>query len=148
MDIVKSSLLNKEMRRKSQDSPSHVEVFVIESRGISNYRYSINRDKIKSHSKYRYKIIECYSCGKNEHIQNKGFQKKRMKTNVKEKIKKIMMEIVLILHLMTTCFLLKSMLLLVLLIVYLVGHLIVVLQYMSLLENISFALILKVNLIM
>jgi len=64
MEIVKSSVLNEEMRRKSQDSSSESGVLVIESRGRNLNRYSGNRDKSRSNSK---KDIECYNCGQKGH---------------------------------------------------------------------------------
>ena len=64
MDLVKSSVLNEEMRRKSQDSSLESGVLVTESRGRNMNRYSGNRDKSRSNSK---KDIECYNCGKKGH---------------------------------------------------------------------------------
>ena len=66
MDLVKSSVLNEEMRRKSQDSSSESGVLVTESRGRNMNQYSSNRDQIRSNSK---KFIQCYNCGKKGHKQ-------------------------------------------------------------------------------
>jgi hypothetical protein len=64
MDLVKSSVLNEEMRRKSQDSSLESGVLVTESRGRNMNRYSGNRDQSRSNSK---KVIECYNCGRKGH---------------------------------------------------------------------------------
>jgi len=66
MDIVKSSILNEEIRRKSQDSSSGSGVLVTESRGRNMNRYSGNRDKSRNNSK---KDIDCYDCGRKGHKQ-------------------------------------------------------------------------------
>jgi hypothetical protein len=42
MDLVKSSILNEEMRKMSQDSPPQSKVLVIESRGRNKNLYSGN----------------------------------------------------------------------------------------------------------
>jgi hypothetical protein len=69
MDLVKSSILNEEMRRMSQDSPSQSEVIVAESRGRNKNRYPGNKGKGRSYSKNRYTNVECYNCGKKGHFQ-------------------------------------------------------------------------------
>src|SRR6266487_6490033 len=69
MDMVKSSILNEEMRRISQDSSSQSEMLVAESRGRNKNWYSGNRGKGRSYSKNRYTNVECYNCGKKGHFQ-------------------------------------------------------------------------------
>jgi len=66
MDLVKSSVLNEEMRRKSQDSSSESGLLVTESRGRNVNQYLDNRDQNRSNSK---KVVECYNCGKKGHKQ-------------------------------------------------------------------------------
>jgi len=66
IDLVKSSVLNEEMRIKSQDSSSETGVLVTESRGRNMNQYSGNIDKSISNSK---NVIECYNCGKKGHKQ-------------------------------------------------------------------------------
>jgi len=61
MDLVKSSVLNEEMRRKSQDSSLELGVLVTESRGRNMNRYSGNREQSRNSSN---KVIECYNCGR------------------------------------------------------------------------------------
>jgi hypothetical protein len=68
IDLVKSSVLNEEMRKVSQDSPSQLEILVTGSRGRHKNRYSGNRDNSRRNSKNKYKDVECYNCGQNEHI--------------------------------------------------------------------------------
>ncbi|KAK2382824.1 zinc knuckle (CCHC-type) family protein [Trifolium repens] len=69
MDLVKSSILNEEMRKMSQDSPSQSEMLVAESRGRNKNRYPGNKGKGRSYSKNRYTNVECYNCGKKGHFQ-------------------------------------------------------------------------------
>jgi hypothetical protein len=69
MDLVKSSILNEEMRRMSQDSLSQSDVIVAESRGRNKNRYLGNKGKGRSYSKNRYTNVECYNCGKKGHFQ-------------------------------------------------------------------------------
>jgi cell division cycle protein 20 (cofactor of APC complex) len=59
MDLVKSSILNEEIRRMSQNSPSQSEVIVAESRGRNKNRYSGNKGKGRSYSKNRYTCVYC-----------------------------------------------------------------------------------------
>lgn len=68
MDLAKSSLLNEEMRRKSQGSSSS-DVLVTDSRGRSKNRGSQNREHNRSKSRSRLKDIECYHCGKKGHTK-------------------------------------------------------------------------------
>ncbi|KAK0592104.1 hypothetical protein LWI29_013401 [Acer saccharum] len=67
MDLAKSSVLNEEMRRKSQ-GPSQSEVLVTEKRGRSKNRGPKNRDRSKSKSN-RFVDVECYHYGQNGHIK-------------------------------------------------------------------------------
>ncbi|MCI21280.1 hypothetical protein A2U01_0042446, partial [Trifolium medium] len=69
MDLVKSNILNEEIRRKSQDSPSQSEVLFTESRGRNKNRYSDIRGQGRRNFMNRYKVIECYNYDKNGHIQ-------------------------------------------------------------------------------
>lgn len=52
MNIVKNSVLNEEMRIKSQDSSSQLEVLVAGSRGR-------NREQSRCNSRNKYKVLEC-----------------------------------------------------------------------------------------
>ncbi|RDY06570.1 hypothetical protein CR513_09415, partial [Mucuna pruriens] len=67
LQMVKGSVLNKEMRRKAQGSSSQSEVLVIENRGRSQKK---EREKSKSKSKSRYK-------NKNENKGKKGKSKEK-----------------------------------------------------------------------
>lgn len=46
MDLIKSNIFNEEMRRRSEGSPSQLEVLVIESMGRNKNWNSSNRDQI------------------------------------------------------------------------------------------------------
>ena len=59
MDLVKSYVLNEEMRRKSQGSSSQSNVLVIEKRGRSKSRGPKNRDKSKSKTN-KFVNVECH----------------------------------------------------------------------------------------
>lgn len=59
MELAKSSVLNEEMRRKSQGSSSQPEVLVTENRGRNRNRGPNNRGKSRSSSN-RYSHVECY----------------------------------------------------------------------------------------
>jgi len=61
--FVKSNVLSEDMRRKSQDSSSHLEVLVTESKGRNMNSYSDNRDQSIINFKNRYKVVECNNCG-------------------------------------------------------------------------------------
>ena len=63
MDSAKSSVLNEEMRRKSQGSSSSSDVLVTGSRGRNKNRVSQNREHGRSKSRSKLKDIECYHCG-------------------------------------------------------------------------------------
>ena len=69
MDLAKSSVLNEEMRRKSQGTSSQPDVLVSEHRGRSNSRAPKNRDQSRSKSKGRYKNVECHYCHKKGHTK-------------------------------------------------------------------------------
>ncbi|KAF8380019.1 hypothetical protein HHK36_027488 [Tetracentron sinense] len=68
MDLAKSSVLNEEMRRKSQGSSSQSEVLVTEKRGRSKSRGPKNKDKGRSKSN-KFANVECYHCGMKGHIK-------------------------------------------------------------------------------
>jgi hypothetical protein len=67
-DLAKSSVLNAEMRRKSQGSSSQLEVLVIEIRGMSKSRGPKNRDKNINKSN-RFANVNCYHWGMKGHIK-------------------------------------------------------------------------------
>lgn len=71
MDLAKSSVLNEEMRRKSQgSSSSQSEVLVTEFRGRSKSRGLSKRGKSRSGSKSaRFANIECYYCHEKGHTK-------------------------------------------------------------------------------
>ena len=86
MDLAKSSVLNEEMRRKSQ-GPSQSEILVTEKRGRSKSRGPKNRDRSKSKSN-KFANVECYHCGQKGHIKKYCRQLKRDHKNEKGKEKK------------------------------------------------------------
>jgi len=57
MDLAKSSVLNEEMRRKSQGILPHLDILVSEYRGRSNSRAPKDKDQSRSNSKDRYKVL-------------------------------------------------------------------------------------------
>ncbi|CAH9096206.1 unnamed protein product [Cuscuta epithymum] len=67
MELAKGSVLNEEMRRKSQGSSSHSDVLVTESRGRSQSRGPGNKGKHRSKSKGKFADFECYHCGRKGH---------------------------------------------------------------------------------
>ncbi|KAJ9552680.1 hypothetical protein OSB04_016725 [Centaurea solstitialis] len=77
MELAKGSILNDEMRRKSQSSSSQLDVLVIESRGRSQSRGPINRGKHRSKSKGKFGDFECYHCGRKGHTTRFYRQLKR-----------------------------------------------------------------------
>ena len=78
LQMAKTSALNEEMRKKTQGTSSHSEVFITENRGISqNKEQRGGRGKSRSKSRSRYKTIECHYFHKTGHIQKNYFQWKR-----------------------------------------------------------------------
>ena len=73
LQMEKTSALNEEMRRKTQDTSTHSEVLVIEKKGRSQKELKGGRDKSMSKSRSRYKNIECHYCHKIGHIQRNCF---------------------------------------------------------------------------
>ena len=69
MDLVKSSILNEEMRRKSLDTSPHSDILASEYRGRSNSRAPKGRDQSRSNSKGKYKDVECNYCHKKGRIK-------------------------------------------------------------------------------
>ncbi|CAH9138620.1 unnamed protein product [Cuscuta epithymum] len=67
MELAKGSVLNEEMRRKSQGSSSHSDVLITESRGRSQSRGPGNKGKHRSKSKGKFADFECYHCGRKGH---------------------------------------------------------------------------------
>ncbi|KAK0605577.1 hypothetical protein LWI29_028316 [Acer saccharum] len=86
MDLAKSSVLNEEMRRKSQGSLQS-EVLVTEKRGRSKSRGPKNRDRSKSKFN-KFANVECYHCGQKGHKKKYCRQLKRDYKNEKGKEKK------------------------------------------------------------
>lgn len=93
MELAKGSVLNEEMRRKSQGSSSHSDVLVTENRGRSQNRGPNNKEKHRSKSKGKFVDVECYHCGKKGHTirycrQLKKEKKKGTYNNQKNNPKK------------------------------------------------------------
>ncbi|RVW22327.1 Retrovirus-related Pol polyprotein from transposon TNT 1-94 [Vitis vinifera] len=87
MDLVKSCVLNEEMRRKSQGSSSQSSVLVIEKRGRSKSRGPKNRDRSKSKTN-KFANVECHYCHLKGHIKKYCRQLKRDMKQGKVKEKK------------------------------------------------------------
>ena len=87
MDMAKSSVLNEEMRRKSQYSSSQSDVLVAETRERSKSRGQKNKEGSRSKSRNKFANIECYHCGKKGHIKRFCRQLKRENKNNKDKEK-------------------------------------------------------------
>ena len=77
MELAKGSILNEEMRRKSQASSSHSDVLVTENRGRSQSRGPSNKGKHRSKSKGKFGDFECYHCGRKGHTTRFCRQLKR-----------------------------------------------------------------------
>ncbi|WJX48823.1 hypothetical protein P8452_35337 [Trifolium repens] len=85
MDLAKSSVLNEELRRKSQGSSSHSEVLVTESRGRQQSRGPSNRGTSRGKSQggsNRFSNVECHYCKEKGHI--KRFCRKLKRENKKK----------------------------------------------------------------
>ena len=67
MELSKSSILNEEMRRKSQGSSSHSNVLVTDSRGRSQSRGLSNKGKHRSNSEGKFTEYVCTHCGRKGH---------------------------------------------------------------------------------
>ncbi|KAJ0754054.1 putative RNA-directed DNA polymerase [Helianthus annuus] len=67
MEMAKGSVLNEEMRRKSQGSSSHSDVLVTESRGRGQSRGPSNKEKHRSKSRGKFADYECHHCGRKGH---------------------------------------------------------------------------------
>ena len=76
MDLVKSYVLNEEMRRKSQGSSSRSNVVVTERRGRSKSRDPKNRDRSKSKTN-KFANVECHYFHLKGHIGKYCHQLKR-----------------------------------------------------------------------
>jgi hypothetical protein len=76
MDLAKSSVLNEEMRRKSQGSSSQSKVLITERRGRSKSKGPKNRDKSINKSN-RFANVKCHHCGMKGHIKRYCRQLKR-----------------------------------------------------------------------
>ena len=69
MELVKSGILNEEMRRRSKGASStQSDILVVSSRGRSDTRSSKQRDKSRGNSKSKYANVECHYCKKKGHI--------------------------------------------------------------------------------
>ena len=86
MDFAKSSVLNEEIRRKTQGSSS-LDVRISGSRERNKTRGSHNREQNRSKSRGRHKDIECYYCGMKGHTKKFCRKLKRENKN-KEETKK------------------------------------------------------------
>jgi len=62
-------VLNEEVRRKSQGSPSQADILVPEDRERDRTKVSRNRGKSRSKSRSKYNNITCNHCGKKGHIK-------------------------------------------------------------------------------
>ena len=87
MDLVKSCVLNEEMRRKSHGSSSQSDVLVIEKRGRSKSKGPKNRDRRKSKNN-KFTNVECHYCHLKGHIRKYCRQLKRDMKQGKVKGKK------------------------------------------------------------
>ena len=67
MDVVKSSVLNEEIRRKSQSS-SQSDALVTEKRGMSKSKGPRGNNRSKSKSD-RFANVECHYCHEKGHIK-------------------------------------------------------------------------------
>ena len=83
MDSAKSSVLNEEMRRKTQGSSSS-DVLITGPRGRNKTRGSHYREQNRSKSKGRLKDIECYHCGMKGHTKKFCRKLKRENKNKEE----------------------------------------------------------------
>ncbi|GKE22841.1 putative RNA-directed DNA polymerase, partial [Tanacetum coccineum] len=94
MELAKGSIMNEEMRRKSQGSSSQSDVLVIERRRISQSKGPSNKGNHRSSSsKGKFVNVECYHCHKKGHTmkfcrQLKKENKKKNYNNQKNKHKK------------------------------------------------------------
>lgn len=93
MELAKGSILNEEMRRKSQGSSSQSDVLVIERRGRSQSRGPSNKGNHRANSKGKSVDFECYHCGRKGHTirfcrQLKKENKKGIHNNQKNYHKK------------------------------------------------------------
>ncbi|WJZ95591.1 hypothetical protein VitviT2T_014350 [Vitis vinifera] len=68
MDLVKSCVLNEEMRRKLQGSSSQSYVLITEKRGMSKSRGPKNRDRSKIKTN-KFANVECHYCHLKGHIR-------------------------------------------------------------------------------
>ena len=87
MDLVKSCILNEEMRRKSQGSSSQSNVLITEKRGRSKSIGPKNRDRSKSKTN-KFANVECHYCHLKGHIRKNCRQLKRDMKQGKVKDKK------------------------------------------------------------
>ncbi|VVB01953.1 unnamed protein product [Arabis nemorensis] len=77
MDLVKNSVLNEEVRRKSSPSFSRSDVMVSESRGRISYREPMN-NKNRSRSKSnKFANLECHYCHKKGHMKKDCWKLKK-----------------------------------------------------------------------
>ena len=83
MDSAKSSVLNEEMRRKTQGSFSS-DVLITGPRGRNKNRGSQHREQNRSKSKGKLKDIECYHCGIKGHTKKFCRKLKRENKNKEE----------------------------------------------------------------
>lgn len=81
MEYAKSGVLNEDVRIKSQDTSSHLDVLYTEDRGRHNTRDPRSKGKSKSKSKFKNPNIICYHYGNKGHI--KRFCK-QLKQDLKE----------------------------------------------------------------
>ena len=87
MDLVKSCVLNEEMRRKLQGPPSQSDVLVTEKRGRSKSRGPKNKDRSKSKTN-KFVNVECHYCHLKGNIRKYCRQLKRNMKQRKVKNKK------------------------------------------------------------
>ncbi|KAL0551899.1 hypothetical protein IC582_010991 [Cucumis melo] len=87
MDLVKSSVLNEEMRRKSQSSSVQSDFLVTERRGRSKSKSPRGNSRSKSKSD-RFANVECHYCHEKGHIKKYCRKLKRDSKNHKGKEKK------------------------------------------------------------
>lgn len=95
VDLAKSSVLNEEMRRKSQGSFAQSDILVIEKNGRSKSRGPKFKERGRSKSN-KFANVECYNCGMKGHISRLCRKPKKDDKKITEKRRQKMMKMVMI----------------------------------------------------
>ncbi|VVB15574.1 unnamed protein product [Arabis nemorensis] len=77
MNLVKNSVLNEEVRRKSSPSFSRSDVMVSESRGRSSYREPMNNKNRSKSKSNKFANLECHYCHKKGHMKKDYWKLKK-----------------------------------------------------------------------